>query len=137
MISKVKAGTPVQVTLDALNSSFAATVSQVVPATDPAHRTFTAKINLNRKGLTSGMFGRGAIALGTGTNSILVPGKAVVERGALTSVWTVDKDHLARLRLVKTGKTRGETVEILAGLSPGERILVSGLEKVSDGAKVE
>ena len=69
---------------------------------------------------------------------MLVARKAVVERGALTSVWIVDKENIARMRLVKVGKTVGDRVEILSGLSDGERIVVvGGVEKVSEGAKVE
>ena len=39
--------------------------------------------------------------------------------------------------LVKVGKTLGERVEILAGLNDGERVVVAGVEKVTEGAKVE
>ena len=62
---------------------------------------------------------------------------AVIERGNLTSVWVVDSQNVARMRLVKPGKTIGDRVEILSGLSAGERVVVSGAEKVSEGAKVE
>lgn len=133
----VKPGTPVQVSLDALKVTFAAKISQIVPSADPSSRTFTAKINLSRNGLKSGMFGRGTIALGSTVNGIMVPKKAVVERGALAFVWIVDKDNIARMRLVRVGKTLGERLEVLSGLSDGERLAVSGVEKVSEGSKVE
>jgi multidrug efflux pump subunit AcrA (membrane-fusion protein) len=83
------------------------------------------------------MFGRGAILLGSASNGVTAPKKAVVERGAMTFVWIVDKDSIARMRLVKVGKTLGERVEILAGMSDGERLVVSGVEKVIEGARVE
>lgn len=137
MAATVKPGTLVRVTLDAVASSFAAKIDEIVPTADPASRTFSAKINLNRKGLTSGMFGRGSLALGTSSNCILVTKKAIVERGALTSVWTVDTGNIARMRLVKVGKTVGDRFEILSGLSDGERVVVSGVEKITEGAKVE
>jgi multidrug efflux pump subunit AcrA (membrane-fusion protein) len=41
------------------------------------------------------------------------------------------------MRLVKVGKTLGDRVEILAGLSDGERVVVSGAERVKEGSKVE
>jgi RND family efflux transporter MFP subunit len=133
----VKPGTAVQVTLDAINSTFSARITEIVPSADSASRTFIAKIALGQKGLKSGMFGRGAISLGTNVNGMLVPKKAIGERGALTSVWVIDKDAIARMRLVKAGKTVGDKVEILSGLSDGERIVVGGAEKVSEGSKVE
>ncbi|GFE59698.1 efflux RND transporter periplasmic adaptor subunit [Geobacter sp. AOG2] len=137
LVTKVKAQTPVQVTLDALNVTFNARIAEIVPSADPRSRTFIAKVPLTRKGVTSGMFGRGTVSLGSNSSGILVPGRAIVERGALTSVWVVDQGNVARMRLVKTGKTFGDKVEILSGLSDGERVAVSGAEKVSEGAKVE
>ena len=137
MAASLKTGAAVQVMLDALGSPFAARISEIVPATDPLSRTFIAKIALTRKGLKSGMFGRGAISLGSTVNGLLLPKQAVMERGAMTSIWVLDKDNIARMRLVKTGKTIGEKVEILSGLSDGERVVVGGVEKVSEGAKVE
>lgn len=135
--AKVKPGTSLQVTLDAVGSSFPATIAEIVPTADPASRTFVAKIVLSQKGLKSGMFGRGAISLGTTANGITLPKKAVVERGALTSVWVVDKENIARMRIVKVGRQSGERMEILSGLSEGERVVVTGVEKVSEGARVE
>lgn len=135
--TKVKPGTPVQVTLDAIGSTFAAKIAEIVPTADPASRTFVAKIALNQKGLKSGMFGRGALALGTTVNGITVPKKAVVERGALTIVWAVDKDNIARMRIVKIGRVTGERVEVLSGLTDGDRVVVAGGEKITEGAKVE
>ncbi len=137
LAAKVKAGAPVQVSLDSVGKPFTAQIVELVPAADPGSRTFTAKINLSQKGLKSGLFGRGMISLGSSANAMLVSRKGVVERGALTSVWVVDKDAFARMRLVKTGKTRGDTIEILSGLSDGERVLVGGIEKISEGVRVE
>jgi len=137
MIAKVRPGAAVQVHLDALGIVFAARIAEIVPTADPASRTSTAKIALTQNGLRSGMFGRGAIALGSSTNGILVPKKSIVEHGALTSVCIVDSADIVRLRLVKTGKAIGDKVEILSGLSDGERLVVSGVEKVSEGVRVK
>lgn len=137
MAIKVKQGATVQVTLDALGNSFAARIAEVVPAADPASRTFTAKINLGQKGLKSGMFGRGVILLGSSVKGMLLAKSAIVERGALTSVWILDKNNVAHMRLVKVGKPAGDRVEILSGLSDGERVVISGAERVTEGSKVE
>jgi RND family efflux transporter MFP subunit len=137
MAGKIKAGAAVQVSLDSVGTPFSAQIAELVPTADPGSRTFTAKINLNRNGLKSGIFGRGIISLGSSTTGMLVAKKAIVERGSLTSVWALDRDNIARMRLVKTGKTVGERVEILSGLSDGERIVANGTEKVQEGSKVE
>ncbi|BCS52553.1 efflux RND transporter periplasmic adaptor subunit [Geobacter sp. SVR] len=140
MVARLRPGMPVGVTLDALGAapaSFTARIDEIVPAADPRSRTVVAKVPLERAGLRSGMFGRGSITLGSSTSGILVAEQGIVRRGALTSVWVVDRDNVARLRLVKAGKTASGRVEILAGLSEGERVVVSGAEKVSEGARIE
>lgn len=137
LITRIGPGAPVQITLDSLNNSFSSRIAEVVPSADPASRTFTAKIPLRQKGIKSGIFGRGAINLGTSVKGMLVSKGAIVERGALTSVWVVGQDGIARMRLVKTGRTAGERVEILAGLADGERVVARGVERVSEGARIE
>ncbi|MDD2851364.1 MAG: efflux RND transporter periplasmic adaptor subunit [Desulfuromonadaceae bacterium] len=135
--TRVKPGSPVQVTLDAIEHSFTARIAEIVPAADPGSRTFVAKIALNHKGLKSGMFGRGAVSFGTTTNGITVPKQAVVDRGAMTSIWTVDKENIVHMRIVRVGRENGTRVEILSGLSEGDCVVVSGTEKVIEGARVE
>jgi RND family efflux transporter MFP subunit len=134
---RVRPGTPLQVSLDAVGSTFAARIAEIVPTADPGSRTFVAKVDLSQKGVKSGMFGRGAISLSTMVNAITVPKKAVVERGPMAIVWTVDKDNIARMRIVKVGRQSGERVEILAGLADADRLIVNGVEKVTEGARVE
>ncbi len=134
---KVKPGTPLRVTLDGTGGSLSARVTEVVPATDPASRTFIAKVNLSGSGLNSGAFGRAVIVTGAGGSGILAPTQAVFQRGALTAVWVVDASKIARLRLVKSGRTQGEKMEILSGLSAGEKVIIRGGERVSDGATID
>jgi len=134
---KVTPGTSVQVKLDSIGNSFNAKIAEIVPSADPLTRTFSAKIPLSQHGLKSGMFGRGTISLGSRINAMTLPKRAVAERGALTFVWVLDQNSMAGMRIVKTGKTRGERVEILAGLSEGERVVTGDLEQISEGAKVE
>lgn len=129
----VRPGTPVQVSLDTLQQKLVARVAELVPAADPASRTFTAKVNLRLSGLKTGLFGRAALNLGTTRTAVLVPKQAIFERGALTAVWAVDQTNTARMRLVKVGKSAGEQVEILSGLSGGERIVATHSAQLVDG----
>lgn len=133
----VKPGSLVEVSIDAVAARFKGKIADIVPSSDPASRTFVAKIPLAQKGVKSGMFGRGSMSLGEAKNRITVPATAILERGALTSIWTVDNAKTARMRIVKTGKLFGDRIEILSGLSEGEQIITGSTEKVSDGAKVE
>lgn len=136
-VSRVAVGQKVAVTLDAIPGVLTLPVGEILPAADPVSRTFTVKIPLKVAGLKSGMFGRATIPVGGVASGIAVAKTAIVERGALTSVWVVEKGGGARMRLVKTGKSMGDRVEILSGLSAGEKLVTAGTEKVSEGARVE
>lgn len=137
LAAKVRPGMAVEVLLDAREGKFRGSIAEVVPAADPASHTFSARINLAGSGLKSGMFGRGEIVLGSTVEGLFVPRKAVVAQGALMSLWVVEKGGIVRLRLVKLGKTAGDRVQILSGVSIGETIAVTGAEKLSEGVKVE
>ncbi len=136
-VRTVHAGTLVQVQIDATGGSFVARVAEVVPTSDPASRTYTAKVAIPQKGVRSGMFGRGSIALGSSVKGVRIPRSAVFERGALTAVWSVGTDEIIRMRLVKTGRLQGDSIEILSGLADGDRIVTAGLEKAVDGARLQ
>ena len=136
-VRAVRGGTAVQVQIDATGSSFSAQVAEVVPTSDPASRTYTAKVAIPQKGVRSGMFGRGSIALGSSVKGVRVPRSAVFERGALTAVWSVGTDDIIRMRLVKTGRIVGDSIEILSGLADADRIVTVGMEKAIDGARLQ
>jgi multidrug efflux pump subunit AcrA (membrane-fusion protein) len=89
-----------------------------------------------RQSLRSGLYGVARFASGQ-RQAILIPQKAVAQRGQLAGVFAVDDAGVARLRLIKTGKIYGESVEALSGLSDGERIVVDGVANVRDGVKVQ
>lgn len=136
-ISSVRPGSPVQVQIDALGSSINARIVEVVPAADPGSRTYTAKVPLAAKGVRSGMFGRGIVSLGKTFKGVLIPKKAVFERGALTAVWAVGADETIRMRLIKTGRSLGDRIEVLSGLVEGDRIVTAGMDKAVDGGKLQ
>ncbi len=134
---KVKQGSSVKIMIDSLGYANSTKIAEVVPAADPASRTFIAKAPVSRPGLKSGMFARGAVLTGNSTNGILLSKTAVFERGGLTAVWAVDKDNIARLRLVKPGKVVNDKIEIISGITDGDRVVISGLEKITDGVKID
>jgi membrane fusion protein, multidrug efflux system len=112
-------------------------VIEVVPAADPATRTFVAKVELPRNcKCQSGQYGSANFAIGVG-NRLLVPSHALVRRGELEGLFVINSKGVAYYRLVKTGKTFGSEVEILSGLDDGERVAVSKIDQLSDGARVQ
>lgn len=133
---KVALGDAVRIALEGVAGDASGRVIEVAPSVDPANRTFPVKIGLSSAGISSGTYGRAWFVTGKRT-AVLVPSSALFERGALTAIWVVGPDHLARMRLVKAGKRSGDMVEVLAGLSSGEQVITAGGEKVTDGAEIQ
>lgn len=64
----------------------------------------------------------GASGAAVPTQRIAVPRSAVVRRAELDAVYVVGADGQPQLRLVRLGRRTGEQVEVLSGLSAGERV---------------
>lgn len=89
------------------------------------------------KRLRPGMFARVHVDLGSRTNSILVPQRAVAELQGKNFVWVIGPDDKASQRPVELGGQVGENSLVTEGLKPGERIVLEGLQKVRDGTLVK
>lgn len=137
-IQAIKLGMEVKVVVPALNNQeITGEVGQIVPSADARSRSFQIKVGMPPGlDLKSGMFARVSIPLG-GSGTLLVPKTAIVVEGQLTGVFVVDDNDIARFRLVRTGKTYGEQVEVVSGLNAGQKYVSSVPIKMRDGAKVE
>jgi RND family efflux transporter MFP subunit len=124
-VQYVRTGQQVSVVIDALSSDgLKGKVVQIVPAADPASRTFLVKIDLpTDTHLRSGLFGRAQFSRGE-RQALLIPRSAVVERGQLQGIYVLDQNKVASLRYITLGKPSGTEVEVLAGLQNGERLVV-------------
>jgi RND family efflux transporter MFP subunit len=132
----VGAGQTVEVAVEALARRLSARVSEIVPAVDAASRAYTVKIDLPAlPNLRSGMFGRAWFPVGA-RKVVTVPAAALIERGQLQSTFVID-GGVACTRLVTTGKRTPDAVEVLSGLSEGERVVSPVPAGLSDGSPVE
>jgi multidrug efflux system membrane fusion protein len=62
---------------------------------------------------------------------------AGIQRGVPgTFVYLVNADSTVSVRPVKLGVTDGDRVEVVSGLTPGDRIVIDGADKLRDGAKI-
>jgi multidrug efflux pump subunit AcrA (membrane-fusion protein) len=135
--TSVRRGQSLSVSIEAAALSVNATVSEIVPAADPTTRTILVRVDLPAAaGLRSGLFGRAWVPVGR-RQAILVARQALIERGQLQGVYVVGQDDIARFRLVRTGQASKGEVEILSGLTGGEKVVLAGVEKVTDGARIE
>jgi len=136
LVAHIRIGDPASVQIDALSTSREGAVVRVVPAGDPVTRRFLVKVAFTEQaGLLSGMFGRAKLQIGEDRSPVAPPG-ALVERGGLRGVFEIDDANIARFRWLRTGRETSDWIEVQAGLAGGERIAVSGLEALRDGAPV-
>jgi RND family efflux transporter MFP subunit len=138
LLSSINTGTLVLITIDPIAINTTGRVAEIVRQVDPLTRTFTVKIDLNEnpKSLRGGMYAKVRIPTGK-KPGLFIPLDAVISRGDMSGVYAVSEDGIVTLRFVKTGKSSEGKIEILSGLSEGEKIIVKGLEKAVDGGKVE
>ncbi len=136
-IRLVRIGQAVPVLLDALgNTELPGKVVQIVPAADPASRSFLVKIDLRAdKRLRSGLFGRARFSRGERT-ALLIPQTAIVERGQLLAVYVVDANSRIGLRYVTLGNTTGQQVEVLSGLQDGEKVVTAPRDRELAGKQI-
>lgn len=136
VVGKLKLNDRLPVRISALEKELEGVVSEIAPAADPNSRTFLVKLDLPATaGLRAGQFGRVAMPVGE-TSALRVPASALIQRGQMEFVFVV-VDGKAQMRIVKTGKRIGNEVELVSGVSAGEKIVVDGAGSLVDGQPVE
>jgi RND family efflux transporter MFP subunit len=120
---QVKVGEAAQVSVPAVKFEAQLAIAEIFPISAPGSRTFKVRTGmLKNPALVPGMFARLTLPLGA-SRGILIPQAAVKTVGQLTMV-EVAADQAVRLRQVKLGRQIGGRVEVLAGLQPGDRIVL-------------
>ncbi|QDV32401.1 efflux RND transporter periplasmic adaptor subunit [Tautonia plasticadhaerens] len=104
-------------------------ISRISPAIDPFSRSllFEARVPNTDHAIQAGQFSQGEVMLDESRRTIALPGSAVVEFAGTRKVWKV-VDGQAVEQPIELGLRRGDLVEILGGLDPGDLVLVDGSE---------
>ena len=134
----VRLGQAAPILIDALgNMEVKGHVAQIIPAADPASRSFLIKIDLPAgKELRSGLFARAQFSRGE-KSALLIPQTAIIQRGQLQGVWVLDENKVAGLRYVTLGKPARDQVEVLAGIQTGELVVSGPGEMDLSGKRIE
>jgi len=135
-LGEIKVGDTLEVFVEKLGRVFPAKVVEVEPAVDPLSRTFKVKALINGNRVKSGLYVKVYKLEKIEEPTVLIPKKAIYKRWDFTGVWVVKPDGTLELRLVRLGREINGYYEVLAGLSPGERIVVEGIERACEGCKV-
>ncbi len=103
--------------------------------------TGTARIrgtfkNEKRK-LASGLFVRVKVPISKPYSALLIPERSLATDQSIKFVYVVGSDKTAQRRAVTLGNTRGDLRIVKAGLQPGDRVIVKGLQRVKPGQVVD
>ncbi|MCX7872476.1 MAG: efflux RND transporter periplasmic adaptor subunit [Verrucomicrobiae bacterium] len=135
LYDKVKLNEKFSIFIPTIAGEIQGTVSEIAPVADPNTRTFLVKLDLpEHKGLRTGQFGR--LKIPTSQSAALrVPISGIVVRGQMEIAFVVET-NLARMRLVKTGDRVGNEIEVLSGIEPHEKVIVTDVAQLRDGQPV-
>ena len=132
--SSLKIGGPIGVVLDGAAVPILGDIEELSSAADAVSRSVLLKAAIPAGAARSGQFARLRVVVGEG-DALLVPAEAVTRFGQMERVFVVEQNR-AVLRLVKTGREAAGRIEILAGVNPGERVVLAPPAALHDGATV-
>ena len=130
---------PVQVHVQALGVDIQGRVSRFADALDLATRTMETEIDCeNRNGrLMPGMYTESVISLHQSPNALTVPLEAVVRNGDDATILMVNAKNIIEERHVKLGLEDNSHVEVLSGLSEGDRVIIGNRSEFRSGQQVQ
>ena len=139
--TRVKKGDTVTLTADALpGRSYSGTVNRLYPTMDAATHTFNVEVIVpnTRRELRPGMYARVTVNFGDSFN-ITVPDTAILKmQGAGTrTVFVVDGEGKAEMKVVTLGRHFDGKYEILSGLEEGDQVVVKGNSALKAGQSVQ
>ncbi len=133
----VHRGMKTQVAIDGADAApLTGTVAEIDPAADPSSRSFLVKIDLpSSPALHAGMYGTAELPNGL-RQAILIPRSAVVARGSLDCAYVLDENGVAQLRTLTLGAPHGNLVEVLSGVSAGEKLVDAPMDRDLAGKRI-
>src|SRR5215216_3597700 len=138
-IPEVRVGQSVSITTSAWpDRNFAGRVARIAPNVSATSRTLTveAEIENSSNALKPGQFATVRILQERSEPAVLIPARAVISDAGVSRVFVI-KDGHAEQRLVQTGQTEGDLIEIRNGVAADEQVATSNLQQLTDGITVK
>jgi multidrug efflux pump subunit AcrA (membrane-fusion protein) len=137
-ISQIHIGESVSVSVTAYpDRSFAGHVARVSPNVTTSSRTLTveADVENSKAELKPGQFATVRILLPQTEPAVLVPQRALRSISGSTYVFVIKNGHVEQ-RLVQSGQSEGDLVELKSGVAADELVATSNVDQLSDGVTV-
>ena len=138
-ISAVKIGQSVSVTTSSWpDKNFAGRVARIAPNVSAQSRTLSveAEVENGSGALKPGQFATVRILQERSEPAVLVPARAVVTEAGVSRLFVIKNGH-AEQRVIQTGQTEGDLIEVKNGVAADEQVATSSLERLSDGVPVK
>ena len=137
-LGRVKVTQHAEVSTDAYaGQSFDGEIVAIAPAVDTATNTALARIRLANPGrlLKVGMFAQARITVGERKGVLTVPPSAVAKGEDDSAVYVISGDVATRTK-VTLGFETSDAVEILSGVTEGQRVLTSAVHGLGERARL-
>src|SRR5262245_12592897 len=134
----VRTGQTINVAVDSFpNRTFSGRVVRIGPSLDEKTRALTVEAEVANSGnlLRPGMFAKSQLITSQNAPAVMVPKRAVMTVAGLSKVFVVENGHASE-RIVKTGESDGELIEIAEGVKSGETVATNNLDKLQTGTVV-
>lgn len=138
-IPYVKNGQEVTAKIKSLNDQVVkGKLTALAPAADPRTQTFKAEIKIDNKDrvIKPGMFAEVSLNSVAAENVVVVPSRAILQKGAHYVAYIIDENNIASVREVTLGLIGENLTEIKSGLKEGEKVVVKGQHYLKDGSPV-
>jgi multidrug efflux pump subunit AcrA (membrane-fusion protein) len=138
-ISQIHVGESVSVSVAAYpDRNFAGRVARVSPNVTASSRTLTVEADVQNPSaeLKPGQFATVRILLAKTQAAVLVPQHALRTISGSIYVFVIKNGHVEQ-RLVQSGQTEGDLIEIKSGVAADELVATSNVEQLSDGVEVK
>ncbi len=138
----IKKGQNIDITLDAYEGEqFTGKVTIVTPTIDAASHTFPVEITVDNSSqkVRPGMFARATVNYGS-VNRVLVPDEALVKQVGAGDRYVYvynEKEQTVSYNKVELGKHLDVNYEIISGVEPGDKVVIAGQSRLSNGKKVK
>jgi len=134
----VRTGQTINVTVDAFpNRAFTGRIVRIGPSLDEKTRALTVEAQVSNSGnlLRPGMFAKSQLITSQNAPAVMIPQRAVVTAAGLSKVFVIENGRASE-RIVKTGASDADLIEIVEGVKDGETVATSNLDKLQTGAVV-
>ena len=139
-VSKVRVGTPVQISIQSSKQVLSAVVTRTSGRIATETRTMHVEVDVPNPGLTMapGMYATATLELENRKQAISIPVESLQEKNdAAANIFVLGKEHKIEERKIKTGMETPTRIEVVSGLNEDEMVVLGGRGRYQPGQFAE